>query len=275
MKDDLHGFLLSGLDRFIVFFDGAEGQSIVMNHATKVALVTGGARGIGKGITQRLLQQGYAVIVADRDAASADLARADYESFGPILVVETDVADEVTVQHGVAVAAHHWGRLDALVNNAGIANPRRTPVEVLDLAFWNRVIGVNLTGCALMAKHAVPLLRASRGAIVNIASTRALQSEAHTEAYAASKGGVVALTHALAISLGPDIRVNCISPGWIAVRETELRADDHAQHPVGRVGQPADIAALAAFLLSDEAGFITGQNFIVDGGMTRKMIYRE
>lgn len=263
------------MDRFIVYLDGTEGQPIITNHATKVALVTGGARGIGKSIARRLLQQGYAVIVADCDAASADLTRAEYESFGPVLAVETDVADEASVQHCVAVAAHHWGRLDALVNNAGIANPRRMPVEALDLAFWNRVIGVNLTGCVLTAKHAVPLLRVSRGAIVNIASTRALQSEAHTEAYAASKGGVVALTHALAISLGPDIRVNCISPGWIAVRETELRVEDHAQHPVGRVGQPDDIAALAAFLLSDEAGFITGQNFIVDGGMTRKMIYRE
>ena len=118
--------------------------------------------------------------------------------------------------------------------------------------------------------------------MVNIASTRALQSEPNTEAYSASKGGIVALTHALAISLGPEVRVNVISPGWIDVKEwrkaSQRRAStvtpfDRAQHPAGRVGAPGDIGAMAAFLLSAAAGFITGQNFVVDGGMTRKMIY--
>jgi len=112
----------------------------------------------------------------------------------------------------------------------------------------------------------------------------ALQSEPNTEAYAASKGGLVALTHALAISLGPQVRVNCVSPGWIDVsawkkrgrrRPARLSRRDHAQHPVGRVGRPEDIGELAAFLLSDAAGFITGQNFVCDGGMTKKMIYDE
>jgi NAD(P)-dependent dehydrogenase (short-subunit alcohol dehydrogenase family) len=123
----------------------------------------------------------------------------------------------------------------------------------------------------------VPVLRRAGGAaaIVNIASTRALQSEPNTEAYAASKGGIVALTHALAVSLGPAVRVNCISPGWIDVRASQLSDQDHAQHPVGRVGKPLDIAKLVLFLLSEDAGFITGQNFVVDGGMTRKMIYEE
>jgi hypothetical protein len=117
-----------------------------------------------------------------------------------------------------------------------------------------------------------------------VASTRAIQSEPDTEAYAAAKGGMVALTHALAVSLGPHVRVNCISPGWIEVSdwrkssrraEPKLREIDHIQHPVGRVGDPYDVAGLTAYLLSGEAGFITGQNFVVDGGMTRKMIYRE
>src|SRR5690606_1123816 len=134
----------------------------------------------------------------------------------------------------------------------------------------------------LCSKHAIPALRRSHGAIVNIASTRALQSEPHSEAYAASKGGLVALTHAMAISLGPAIRVNCISPGWIAVADwrkaskrvlLELRPEDHAQHPVGRVGRPEDVAELVTYLISPRAGFVTGQNFVLDGGMTRKMIY--
>ncbi len=163
-------------------------------------------------------------------------------------------------------------RLDALVNNAGLADPADPPLERLPLARWNRRIAVNLTGAFLMSKHCVPHLRRGRGGIVNIASTRALQSEPDTEAYAASKGGMVALSHAMAMSLGPAVRVNCVSPGWIAHRHA-LRRKDHAQHPVGRAGRAQDIAAIVAYLLSDDAGFVTGQNFVVDGGMTRKMIY--
>jgi NAD(P)-dependent dehydrogenase (short-subunit alcohol dehydrogenase family) len=166
-----------------------------------------------------------------------------------------------------------FGRLDALVNNAGIASPANGPVEKLAAVEWNRRIGTNLTSVFLMTKHAAPHLRRARGAIVNIASTRALQSEPETEAYAAAKGGMVALTHALAISLGPQVRVNCVSPGWIDTGKAKLRRVDHEQHPVGRVGRPEDVAQLVAFLLSDAAGFATGQNYVLDGGMTRKMIY--
>jgi NAD(P)-dependent dehydrogenase (short-subunit alcohol dehydrogenase family) len=137
-------------------------------------------------------------------------------------------------------------------------------------------------GAFLCAKHALPYLKEQKGVIINIASTRSLMSEPNTEAYSASKGGIVALTHAMAASLGPDIRVNCISPGWIDVSEWrkrslrhkgELTAADHAQHLAGRVGVPSDVAELALFLASPEASFITAANFIVDGGMTRKMIY--
>ena len=149
----------------------------------------------------------------------------------------------------------------------------------LTLAEWRKVLDTNLTAAFLFARAAEKPLRAAHGAIVTIASTRALMSEPDTESYSASKGGLVALTHALAVSLGPDVRVNCVSPGWIVVRREEeqtLRRKDHRQHPAGRVGRPEDIAEMVAFLLDGErSGFVTGANFVVDGGMTRKMIYEE
>jgi len=228
----------------------------------KVALVTGGAQGIGRGTALLLAGRGYRVAVADLHASRGKTA---------LRFFECDVSKEPSVRACIRSVAKRFGRLDALVNNAGITGPDNGPVEKLSLAEWNRRIGTNLTGAFLMAKHAVPHLRRARGAIVNIASTRALQSEPDTEAYAASKGGLVALTHALALSLGPEVRVNCISPGWISHKP--VRKKDHAQHPVGRVGAAADVAELVAYLLSDAAGFVTGQNFVIDGGMTRKMIY--
>jgi NAD(P)-dependent dehydrogenase (short-subunit alcohol dehydrogenase family) len=230
--------------------------------AQKTALVTGAAQGIGAAIAALLAERGYEVAVADvKNPGNGGF------------FVHTDVSSEASVRACVRAVVRKLGRLDALVNNAGLADPASGPLEKLALAQWNRRIGTNLTGVFLMAKHCAAHLRAARGAMVNIASTRALQSEPHTEAYAASKGGVVALSHALAMSLGPEVRVNCISPGWIA--HQRLRKKDHAQHPVGRAGRDADIAALTAYLLSDAAGFITGQNFIADGGMTRKMIYEK
>ena len=184
-----------------------------------------------------------------------------------------------------------FGRLDAIVNNAGInANG---PVEELDLDAVRRVLDINVLSILAGAKHGAEFLRASgHGAVVNIASTRAMMSEPDTEAYSASKGAILAVTHALAASLGvrddhPDrmpIRVNCISPGWIetaahqkpaARRTPEHTEADRRQHPVGRVGTPEDIAAAVLYLLSEGAGFVTGQNLTVDGGMTKKMIYAE
>lgn len=248
----------------------------------KVAIVTGAGQGIGKGIAKRLLEEGMSVVIADIDAEAGAEAVAELEAFGSVLFKETDVADEAQVARLVAATLARFEHLDALINNAGLADPHTGPLETLSLADWNRRLGSNLTGAFLCSKHAIPALRRSHGAIVNIASTRALQSEPHSEAYAASKGGLVALTHAMAISLGPAIRVNCISPGWIAVADwrkaskrvpLELRPEDHAQHPVGRVGRPEDVAELVTYLISPRAGFVTGQNFVLDGGMTRKMIY--
>lgn len=247
--------------------------------SNSAVLVTGGAQGIGRATALRLAADGWRVAIADDDAEALAEARAALES---VHVLACDVSDEGEVSRAVEDVVATFGRLDALINNAGITGAASGPIEELTLTEWNRRIGTNLTGVFLMAKHCAPLLRAARGAIVNVASTRALQSEPNTEAYSASKGGVVALTHALAVSLGPEVRVNCVSPGWIDARAwrktsrrdaTSLSAEDHAQHPVGRVGQPEDVAAMIAWLLSADAGFVTGQNFVVDGGMTRKMIY--
>jgi len=251
--------------------------------SSQVVIVTGGAQGIGRGICEHLLGLGHRVVIADVDAEAGQECLDHWKAMAErVRFVQTDVSDEASVRACIAESVRVLGGIDALVNNAGIADPGRTPVHELPLEEWNRFIAVNLTGCFLMAKHAIPYLRRSRGSIVNIASTRALQSERHTEAYSASKGGIVALTHALAVSLGPEVRVNCISPGWIDTGPWKrsaiqagppLRPIDHHQHPAGRVGQPRDIAAMAAFLIGEGSGFITGQNFVVDGGMTRKMVY--
>lgn len=241
-------------------------------------------RGIGAGIADRLAGDGWALALLDVDAdgVTAQAERLATRFGTEILALPADTSDELQVASALATTQGRFGRLDALVNNAGIADPETARVEALDRATWDRYLAVNLTGYFLLAKHAMKLLRTHRGAIVNIASIHAWQSDAGNNlAYAASKGGVVAFTHALAIAEGPEVRVNSISPGWIDVRDPErkqrepLREIDHAQHPAGRVGEPRDIAAAVAFLISDDAGFITAQDIIVDGGMMKRMNYAE
>jgi NAD(P)-dependent dehydrogenase (short-subunit alcohol dehydrogenase family) len=255
-----------------------------MAQQSPVILVTGGAQGIGKGIAAHFLNKGWRVVIFDQNAEAISACRREFSNPDNLLLITMDVSREPEVASAVEEAAR-WGKgLDALVNNAGLSDPETGPIEMLELDQWQRRIDVNLTGAFLMVKHSVPHLSQRRGSIVSIASTRAVQSEPHSEAYAATKGGLLALTHALAVSLGPDVRANSISPGWIDVSgwqadapsEPEpLSASDHQQHPSGRVGKPEDVAAMVAYLVSPDAHFVTGQNFVIDGGMTRKMIYED
>ena len=245
----------------------------------KNVIVTGGAQGIGKNIVLNLLNKDYAVTVFEIDEeAIAEFKQEFTEEV--VHLFRVDVSDEKSVAKAIKQSVKFNGNIYGLINNAGIAINK--PITELALEEWNRVIGTNLTGAFLCSKYASPFLKTSKGRIINIASTRALQSEPNTEAYSASKGGILALTHSLATSLGPEIKVNSVSPGWIDVsadkkrslaRQEALSEADHLQHPAGRVGKATDIANMVLFLLQDENDFITGQNFVIDGGMTTKMIY--
>ena len=234
----------------------------------RIALITGAAHGIGRATARQLLDEGWNIGALDLSAAQ--LERVFGKQTRRVAMIAGDVGDEATAKRAVTVTIERFGQLDGVVSNAGMMI--RKPLRQLTFAEWRRVLDVNLTAAFLLAKAAERALRATSGAFVSIASTRAEMSEPDTEAYAASKGGLVALTHALAISLAP-VRVNCVSPGWIDTGKVPLKRKDHAQHPVGRVGRVEDVAELVAFLLSDAAGFTTGQNYVLDGGMTKKMIY--
>lgn len=210
-----------------------------MTKPLRKAIVTGGAQGIGRGICERLLDDGWHVIMLDLDAEALTFAAARLAVRGALTTMPCDVSDEEQVLAAVSRAMDLPGPLKGVVNNAGIT--LRQPVTELPLDEWRRVIDTNLTSAYLFAKHAAPAMIADGGgAIVNMASTRAHMSEPNTESYAASKGGLVALTHALAVSLGPQVRVNAVSPGWIDVSgwravpnaaPDDLTEQDHAQHP--------------------------------------------
>ena len=256
------------------------------NHSNHVAIVTGGGQGIGLCIAQSFLQAGMNVVVAEHNASLQSKAEAFLDAGEKLLFTQKDVSSETSVQAMVEQTVKRFGRIDFLINNAATASNLpmyAMPIDALTFKQWQTVLGVNLSGPFLCAKYCKPYIEKNKGAVVNIASTRASMSESNTLiAYSASKGGLVSLTHALANSLGPTIRVNCISPGWVVTdayqhgrTKTELSQADHTQHPAGRVGRPEDIAEMVLYLCSEKAGFITGQNFVIDGGMTKKMIYAE
>ncbi|OJV12846.1 MAG: 3-ketoacyl-ACP reductase [Dyadobacter sp. 50-39] len=247
------------------------------DYTNKVVIVTGAANGIGAVVATYYARRGASVALWDRDqqglrAVQQALAKEGLQSSS--LVVDLTNPGEIVT--GVERVKESLGRIDVLINNAGLGRTV-SPYE-LAVDDWDYVLNTNLRGTFLCAREAARAMREQgKGAIVNIASTRALMSEPNTEAYAASKGGILALTHALAISLGPDhITVNAISPGWIETGDySQLKTSDHAQHPAGRVGRPDDIARACLYLTDPENDFITGSNLIIDGGMTRKMIYEE
>ena len=247
-----------------------------------VVVVTGGAQGIGRGIAQGVLGAGGSVAILDRDRDAGQACLREWDVGTRAAFHAVDVTRETAVRRAFERIAARFGRIDGLVNNAGIADPHIAPLDQLDVRDWRRRVDSHLHAAFLCTRAALPALRQARGSVVNVASTRAQQSEPHTEAYAAAKGALVAFTHALAVSEGPALRANAICPGWIATdawrkpaarRAPKLTRRDHAQHPAGRVGTPEDIAALAVYLLGPQAGFVTGQAFVVDGGMSRRMRY--
>lgn len=189
--------------------------------------------------------------------------------------IKTDVKKEEEIICLMELTMQKFQRIDVLINNAGIS--KFTPFFELTVEEWDMVINTNLRSVFLCSREAAKYMKNNGGSIINIASTRAFMSEANTESYSASKGGIIALTHAMAASLSQyRIRVNSISPGWIHTGNwDELREIDHQQHWSQRVGKPSDIARACLFLADKNNDFITGENIIIDGGMTRKMIYEE
>lgn len=249
----------------------------------KTVIITGGGQGIGRVISRRFAFKRANVVIAEYDD-EAGLENEKYitDKGYEATYIKTDVSDASAVEMMIDTAFKKYNSIDVLVNNAavsGFGNIFDTSVEE-----WDRTIAVNLSGMYYCSKFCAPIMKIQNsGCIINMASTRAFMSEPDTEPYSASKGGIISLTHALAVSLGQyGIRVNSISPGWIdtsswkkssVAKQDCLSPQDHSQHPAGRVGFPDDIAETCLFLASDRSGFITGQNITVDGGMTKKMIY--
>jgi len=226
----------------------------------KKVLVTGVSHGIGKAIAQHLCTS-YSIIALDKEMPTHHF----FEQF-----YKCDLSNTQELQKTINQIKHETDALYGLVNNAGIFIHK--PLHEQSVQDWEKVIAVNLTAPYILSQAFAPLLK--HGHIINIASTRAFMSEAGTEPYSASKGGIVALTHALSISLSGQVSVNSISPGWINTDESYVATvEEKAWHASGRVGKPSDVAEVVSFLLEKKDGFITGSDFVVDGGVSKKMVY--
>ncbi len=219
-----------------------------------VVAVTGGAVGIGRAIADEFSKAGAHVCIIDQT---------------PNRYFVGDLSDEKILVAFKEKVISDYGRLDFLINNAP---PRMKGLSDCSYDDFSRAMAVGVTAPFYLAKLFMPYF-SKRAAIVNISSTRARMSQPDTESYSAAKGGLDALTHAMAVSLSGRVRVNAISPGWIDTQGKHYTGADADQHPAGRVGNPLDIANMALFLCSEKAAFITGENICIDGGMTRQMIY--
>ena len=254
-----------------------------MKFLNKVVVVTGSGEGIGACIAKSYAKEGAHVIIVDRDAEAGMETEAYIAGDkGSGFFVKADISLEEEVIEMVGQVVNRYGHIDILIN-AATAKATGT-LFTRTMEEWNRVLAVNITGPYICTKHIAPQMKNEGSSIINISSTRAMMSEPHTEPYSASKGALLSLTHSLANSLSPKIRVNAISPGWVDVSQWKRKKDrkfvhlteqDHNQHLVGRVGEPEDVAKACLFLTSEDAGFITGTNLILDGGMTVKMSYCE
>lgn len=220
----------------------------------KIAVVTGGAQGIGRTIAGEFEKNGATVCVIDKQ---------------PGVYFTGDLADEKTLERFAAQVAADYGHIDYLINNAA---PLMKGIDSCTWQEFNYALQVGVSAPFYLSKLFLPYFNPG-ASIVNISSSRDRMSQPDTESYTAAKGGIAALTHALAVSLAGRVRVNSISPGWIDTAFTEYTGADAVQQPVHRVGNPLDIANMVLFLCSDKAGFITGENICIDGGMTKQMIY--
>ena len=221
---------------------------------SKVAVTTGGAHGIGRAIADAFIREGAKVHIID-------IKPGDW--------FEGDVGDRETLERFAETVIAESGHVDFLVNNA---LPLMKGIDDCSWEEFSRALAVGVTAPFYLTKLLAPYF-APGAAVINMASSRDRMSQPQTESYTAAKGGIAALTHALAVSLAGKARVNSISPGWIDTTGSGITGADAAQQPVGRVGRPEDIAEMALFLCSEKAGFITGENVCIDGGMTRQMIY--
>lgn len=243
----------------------------------KIIYITGGAKGIGKAIVTLFCKNGADVTFCDIDVDESKKLCHELSSY-KCSFEEVDISDAEALEQSINKVIEEKGNIDVIINNAGVSC--FNPILDTTVVEFDKILEINLRPVFItartLAKHreSKPDLN-SYGRIVNISSTRFLMSEPNSEAYAASKGAIVSLTHALAISLSKyKITVNSISPGWIeTLNYDSLSTEDHSQHPSGRVGKPDDIARTCLFLCQPDNDFINGQNIVVDGGMTKKMIY--